>query len=55
MTLTDEHREYLEDLRQSGVTNMWAAPDFLERAFNLTHDEACEVFFAWKREKESKK
>jgi hypothetical protein len=54
MKLTDEHRQYLEDLRQSGVTNMWGAPDFLKQRFHLTDEQATEIFIAWKHEKEGK-
>lgn len=54
MQLTDEHREYLEDLRMSGVTNMWGAPDFLQQRFEITHAQAVEIFLAWKHEKETK-
>jgi hypothetical protein len=29
----DEHLEYLDALRESGVTNMWGAGLYLEKAF----------------------
>lgn len=31
--VTDEHLEYLDALRESGVTNMYGATPYLEKAF----------------------
>jgi hypothetical protein len=31
--VSDEHLEFLDDLRESGVTNMWGAQAYLEEAF----------------------
>jgi len=31
--ITDEHLEYLDELRESGVTNMYGAGRFLEKEF----------------------
>lgn len=45
--LTQEHKDYLEELRDSGQTNMWGATPYLEARFNLTHKEAGEVLVAW--------
>ena len=33
--VTDEHLEYLDDLRESGVTNMFGAGSYLEDNFCL--------------------
>lgn len=45
---TDEMLEYLDDLRESGVTNMFGAVPYVERNFpELTEGEAKEVLFFW--------
>jgi hypothetical protein len=31
----DEHLEYLDELRESGVTNMWGAGAYLQDAFTI--------------------
>lgn len=31
--VTEEHLEYLDDLRASGVTNMFAAAGYIQRQF----------------------
>ena len=38
--LTDEHREFLKDLRDSGVTNMFGACPYLMDEFGLKRHEA---------------
>lgn len=43
----EKYFAYLEDLRDSGETNMWHAPHYLEEEFSLNKKEAKEVFFAW--------
>jgi hypothetical protein len=43
----EEMFEYLVDLRDSGVVNMWGASPFLEDRFNLTRQEANKVLVAW--------
>ncbi len=45
--LTDEHLEYLDELRESGVTNMFGASGYLVREFDLTKDEAREILSYW--------
>jgi hypothetical protein len=46
--VTDEHLEYLDDLRDSGVTNMYGAPAYLKRAFRkLTEQQAREATQYW--------
>lgn len=47
MKLTEEHKEYLIDLRDSGVTNMWGAGPYLEAAFGLTRAEAKDILIEW--------
>lgn len=33
--VTDEHLEYLDELRESGITNMFGARPYLQRAFDM--------------------
>ena len=33
--VTDEHLEYLDELRKSGETNMYGARPYLQRAFDM--------------------
>ena len=42
-----EYFDYLVELRDSGVTNMWGAAPYLEREFNLTRNEAKDILLAW--------
>ncbi len=44
---TDEHLEYLDELRLSGVTNMWGANSYLQREFPLSREEARDVLVYW--------
>ena len=44
----EEQFVFLDRLRESGVTNMFGATSYLERAFpSLTHREAIEVLSKW--------
>ena len=45
--VTDEHLEYLDDLRDSGVTNMLGAAPYLQREFNIPFKEARKVLVYW--------
>lgn len=47
LTLTKAHRVFLENLRQSGVTNMWGAAPYLEAEFDLSREEAKRILLAW--------
>lgn len=47
IVLNQEHKEYLEWLRQSGVTNMWGAAPYVAAEFDLTQKEASEVLVQW--------
>lgn len=42
-----EHLEYLDDLRESGVTNMFGASSYLVEEFNLNTSEAKAVLTYW--------
>ena len=39
--------DYLERLRQSGVTNMFGACPYLERRFKIEHREASQILTKW--------
>ena len=39
--------KYLDELRESGVTNMFGAAPYLQTAFGLTSKEARDVLTAW--------
>lgn len=43
----DEHLAYLDDLRQSGVTNMWGAGTYVQREFGVSRKEAQEITLYW--------
>ena len=43
----EEYFDYLVELRDSGVTNMWGAGPYLEDKFWLTKQEAKDVLVAW--------
>ena len=44
---TKEHADYLRDLRESGVTNMWGAGDYLIERFNIDDALATKYLFYW--------
>lgn len=44
---TDEHLEYLDNLRESGETNMFGAGSFLESEFDMNRRDAKEVLQYW--------
>ena len=43
----DEHLTYLDDLRESGVTNMLEGNVYLEKRFNLSNRDASNVLVYW--------
>ena len=45
--MNKEHKEYLDDLRESGVTNMFGAGTFLEEEFEITRAEAKSILVEW--------
>lgn len=45
--IEDEHLEYLDDLRESGVTNMYGAGQYLEDEFEMTSSEAFLILIYW--------
>lgn len=53
--INDEHRRYLDDLRESGKTNMYAAGSWLQDQFGLNRDDARVILVQWMVEKETGK
>jgi hypothetical protein len=45
--VTDEHLEYLDELRESGATNMFGAAPFIEREFSVPIKEARQILSYW--------
>jgi len=43
----EEVNEYLDDLRESGVTNMFGAGIYLEQAFGMTKSDARKALTTW--------
>jgi hypothetical protein len=42
-----EYFEFLDNLRESGVTNMYAARPYLQEAFGLPPDKATKILSSW--------
>ncbi len=42
-----EHKEYLDRLRESGVTNMFGAAPYLQEEFGLDRKEARAILLEW--------
>lgn len=45
--LTDEHLEFLDELRESGVTNMFGATPYLQEEFGMERKDASEYLGYW--------
>lgn len=45
--MTEEHFEYLDELRESGVTNMYGAAEYLVDAFDLKRAAANKYLSHW--------
>ena len=45
--VTDEQLEYLDDLRDSGITNIFRAAPYVKNVFDLSYKEALEVLTYW--------
>lgn len=43
----EEYLEYLDKLRESGVTNMYGAGSFIERAFDIPLKDAHKILTYW--------
>ena len=46
--ITDEHLEFLDDLRESGETNMIGASSYVAEEFEMDKHEAREVCKYWR-------
>lgn len=44
-----QYYKYLEELRQSGITNMFGASPYLQEEFDLDRKEADEILMNWMR------
>lgn len=44
---TKEHYEFLDELRESGATNMFGAGPYLQDEFGMNRREAGKVVVAW--------
>lgn len=42
-----QYFEYLNDLRDSGVTNMFGAAVYLQRDFGLSRQESRDILIKW--------
>ena len=45
--VTDEHLVYLDNLRESGVTNMYGAGSYVQSEFALSKQEAHHILSYW--------
>jgi hypothetical protein len=45
--LTQEHHEYLIQLRDSGETNMWGAAPYIQRYFGVSRADAAAILIEW--------
>ena len=46
---TNKYWIYLEELRRSGITNMFGAAPYLAEAFGLEYEEAKKILADWMR------
>lgn len=47
-TMTDDHKEFLDELRESGITNMFGAAPYLREEFpELTKEDARAIVTQW--------
>ncbi len=45
--VTDDHLEFLDELRDSGVTNMLGAGPYLQREFDVSKKESHAILQYW--------
>ncbi len=45
--MTNEHKDFLNALRDSGVTNMFGAAPYLQREFGITSQKARTILLEW--------
>ena len=46
-----EYFDFLDDMQESGATNMFMAPMLLKDAFDLDRQEAVKIFTAWTKQR----
>ena len=47
VVVKEEHLEFLDGLRESGVTNMFGAAPYLQEEYDLTGREARDILSHW--------
>ena len=47
--VTDEHLTYLDELRESGDTNMYGAGSYVQEEFGVSKREAKDIVLYWMR------
>jgi hypothetical protein len=47
--IEEEYLTFLDELRESGITNMLGAAPFIEEEFGLNHDRSVEILVYWMR------
>ena len=45
--MTEEHRTFLNDLRESGATNMFGAAPYVQDEFGVSRNEARQIVSEW--------
>ena len=45
--VTDKHLIFLDDLRESGITNMLGAAPYIEKQFDVNHGQAKIILAYW--------
>ena len=45
--VTDEHLTYLDDLRESGATNMFGAGTFVQEEFGTSRQDSKDILTYW--------
>jgi len=45
--VTDKMLLYLDNLRESGITNMFSASSYVEKKFSLSHKDAKDALLYW--------
>ena len=48
--VTDSHIEYLNDLRESGETNMFGAISYIENEFDVGKSDAKTILMYWMKQ-----
>ena len=49
MKITAEHFDFLDDLRSSGVTNMFGAGPYIVTEFGVSRRESHDILRAWQK------